>query len=114
MVAPQDWTRPDANFMPINKDPNDYDWGSDFDLAVQDVLSPEFNDLWNDDAATNTEVYSKVFHAVPADNVRNWDDYHEFYEQYFVSPSPKDTKEEDKEPARYLYGHVVKRRVSKG
>ncbi|KAA8573540.1 hypothetical protein EYC84_005124 [Monilinia fructicola] len=108
MVAPQDWTRPDANFMPINKDPNDYDWGSDFDLAVQDVLSPEFNDLWNGRAATNTEVYSKVFHAIPADNVRNWDDYHEFYEQYFVSPSPKDTKEEDKEPARYLYGHVVK------
>ncbi|QSZ34076.1 hypothetical protein DSL72_005664 [Monilinia vaccinii-corymbosi] len=108
MVAPQDWTKPDANYMPINKDPNDYDWGSEFDLAVRDVLSPEFNDLWNGRAATNTEVYSKVFHAIPADNVRNWDDYHQFYEQYFVSPSPEDTEEEEKEPAKYLYGHVVK------
>ncbi|PQE08275.1 hypothetical protein CJF31_00009535 [Rutstroemia sp. NJR-2017a BVV2] len=108
MLPPQDYRRPDANFAPVNQQPNEYDWGSDYDNAVQDPFSPEFSDLWNGRARTNTEVYERVFHCVPTDRVRNWDEYHEYYEQFFLSPSPKETKEEEKEPARYRYGHVVR------
>ncbi|KAL3422829.1 hypothetical protein PVAG01_04576 [Phlyctema vagabunda] len=102
----QDCTRPDANFMPIDIDANAYDWGSNSDQLVQDPISEEFLNLWNGTASTNTEVFSKVFHPVPADNVRNWDEYKEFFGKYFVSPSGKDEKV--KEPPMYEYGHVVK------
>lgn len=102
----QDCTKPNANFVPINKDPNEYDWGSQADLAVQDVLSEDFSNLWNCTASTNTEVFAKAFHPVPADNVRNWDQYKEFFGQYFVSPSDKDDK--DQIPSKYEYGHIVK------
>tara|TARA_R110002060_G_scaffold10181_7_gene15118 strand:+ start:2943 stop:3254 length:312 start_codon:yes stop_codon:yes gene_type:complete len=52
------------------------------------------------------EVFNKAFHVIPADNVRNWGDYKEFFSNLFVSPSKEDDKE--KIPARYEYGHVVK------
>ncbi|KAH8805791.1 hypothetical protein F5884DRAFT_459135 [Xylogone sp. PMI_703] len=106
LLPAQDWTRPNANFTPVSMDPNVYDWGSPADLLVEDVLSHNFSNLWNGTARTNTEVFAKAFHVVPADNVRNWDDYQNFYGQYFLSPSPKDEK--DKKPSRYPYGHVVK------
>jgi phospholipase D1/2 len=103
----QDWTSPDENFMPINRDPNVYDWGSPADLLVRDVLSKEFSNLWNDTATVNTEVFAKAFHCVPADNVRNWEDYEEFYSKWFINPDSK-----GEFPAhgkgKYKYGHVVK------
>lgn len=102
----QDWTKPTANFMPINKDPNAYDWGSPADLLVRDVMSREFDNLWNGTATTNTEIFAKAFHPVPADNVRNWRDYEQFFSKYFVSPSKKD--DEHQLPSKYQYGHVVK------
>jgi phospholipase D1/2 len=106
LLPPQDFTRPDANFMPAGQDPNVYDWNSDADRAVLDPLSPEFERLWNSTAATNTEVFAKAFHVVPADNVRDWNQYEEWYQKLFVSPSKPDDKEQI--PARYAYGHVVK------
>ena len=108
----QDWEKPDANFLPINKDPNVYDWGSPADLLVRDVLSHSFGNLWNGTAKANTDVFAKAFHCVPADNVRNWKDYEEFFAKYFINPDAKgDFKDESKGSAngvKYKYGHVVK------
>ncbi|PBP16351.1 phospholipase [Diplocarpon rosae] len=106
LLPDQDPTRPDANFLPLDREPNAYDWGSQADLLVQDVLSDEFDELWTNTAAINTEIFTKAFHCVPADNVRSWEDYEQFFSVYFVSPSQED--DEEKIPAKYEYGHVVK------
>jgi phospholipase D1/2 len=61
-------------------------------------------------------VFRNVFHAVPDDKVRNWNDYKEFYEYYFVPTKAKAKEgESQKEEAggtpgvtRYQWGHVVK------
>jgi phospholipase D1/2 len=92
--------------MPINKDPNTYDWNSPADLSVRDVLSDEFDELWNQTAAINTSVFAKAFHCVPADNVRNWKDYETFFQDLFVPKKSKDDKAPPA-PTRYEYGHVV-------
>ncbi|RDL38671.1 putative phospholipase D1 [Venustampulla echinocandica] len=103
----QDWAKPDANFLPIDKDPNVYDWGSPADLLVRDPLSREFANLWDITASTNTEVFTKAFHCVPADNVRNWKDYEAFFGDLFVSPADKKNEKEKPGP-KYAYGHIVK------
>ncbi|CAG8956486.1 hypothetical protein HYFRA_00003872 [Hymenoscyphus fraxineus] len=106
LLPHQEHDRPDANFMPINRDPNVYDWGSPTDLLVQDPLSEEFEELWTRTAATNTRIFSRAFHPVPNDLVTDWDEYKSFYADLFISPG-KD--EDDKDlPAKYPYGHVVK------
>jgi phospholipase D1/2 len=102
----QDWTRPDGNFLPLNKGPNEYDWGSPGDLLVRDVLSHGFSNLWNGTASTNTAVFNRAFHCVPADNVRNWDQYEAWFGNLFVSPD-KDGKYVQAEQ-KYQYGHVVR------
>jgi phospholipase D1/2 len=102
----QDWTTPDANFTPINRDPNAYDWDSPGDLLVRDVLSQEFSTLWNVTASTNTEVFAKAFHCVPADNVRNWEQYDEFFGKLFLNPDAEGKYVE--EAQKYQYGHVVR------
>lgn len=101
----QGWTSPDANFTPISKELNAYDWDSPSDRLVQDVLSPEFTSLWEGTASTNTEVFGKAFHCVPADNVKNWDEYEAFFGKLFVSPD-KDGKYTT-EASKYQYGHIV-------
>ena len=106
LLPSQDYTKPDANFTPINQDPNVYDWGSAADFLVRDPLSREFANLWNSTASINTEVFAKAFHCVPADNVRNWKQYEDYFQKLFVSPSKKD--DERQIPAKYGYGHVVK------
>ena len=105
LLPHQDYTKPDANFMPINKDPNIYDWGSAADFLVRDPMSREFGNLWNGTARANTEVFEKVFHCVPADNVRNWKDYENFFSKYFVGNGKEG---EEKVEPKYAYGHVVK------
>lgn len=107
LLPHQDFTKPTNNFLPINKAPNDYDWDSPEDALVADPLSPEFEQLWSTTASTNTFVFAKAFHCVPADNVTNWDQYKEFFSDYFVS------EDEDK-PAKYEYGHVVREEFSEG
>lgn len=106
LIPFQDWTKPDANFLPVNKDPNIYDWSSPGDLLVRDVLSHEFSNLWNGTASTNTEVFAKAFHCIPADNVRNWDQYNDFFGKLFISPNAEGKYVE--EPSKYQYGHVVR------
>lgn len=57
---------------------NDYDFGSPEDLAVQDILSDEFQALWHGTGERNREAFKTVFLPVPTDDVRNWKDYAEF------------------------------------
>jgi len=112
LLVSQDCTRPDANFTPVNQDPNTYDWGSPEDLMVKDPLSPAFEDLWSSTAAKNTAIFEKVFRPVPTNAIRTWADYQNYYGQYFVSPSPPGT--ENPKPAPYQYGHVFKKNFPEG
>ncbi|RKF77231.1 Phospholipase D1 [Golovinomyces cichoracearum] len=95
-----------ANFLPVDKSPNEYDWNSPNDRIVSDPLGENFWKLWNNTAQINTEVFSRAFHVVPSDNCRNWDQYKEWYGRFFLSPSEELKKE--KTPPKYQYGHLVK------
>ena len=110
--------RPDENFEPVGVH-NKYDWDTPEDNIVADPLSDAFESLWNSRAKTNTEIFRKVFHAVPDDTVRNWNDYKEFYEYYFQKEDPKgdpkgDPKNAEQKAARYQWGHVVRDGFSPG
>jgi phospholipase D1/2 len=104
----QDPTKPDDNFLPVDKKANSYDWGSDFDKLVEDPLSPEFEALWTSTARTNTEVFEKVFRPVPTNAVRNWEQYHDYYGKYFIPPAPKEGEKAEDMKSPYRYGHVFK------
>ncbi|KAH6665713.1 hypothetical protein B0J14DRAFT_643518 [Halenospora varia] len=112
LLPDQDCTRPDENFLPLYQAGNAYDWGSPSDNAVADPLSPEFDDLWNRTASTNTAIFSRAFHPVPADNVRNWQEYESFYGSLFFDK--KDDNGKVTEKATYAYGHVVKEEFGGG
>jgi phospholipase D1/2 len=101
LLKPQNYEQPDANFLPVTAGPNDYDFNSAEDQAVVDPLSDDFQNRWNTTAHTNTEVFEKIFHPVPSDNVRSWKDYDEYYEKYFRAA------EKDKPAGPYSVGHVV-------
>jgi phospholipase D1/2 len=98
----------DANWSPVTTEGNEYDFGSKEDRLVEDPLSAQFQELWTATARTNTEVFSKVFHPVPNDRVRNWDEYDQFFSRHFITPGTE-KKEEEKQRAegRVDYGHVV-------
>ncbi len=119
MVRPE----PAANWSPVTSSPsaaapgpgetrtNEYDWGSPADRLVEDPLSPNFHNLWTGTARNNTEVFSDVFHNVPNDKVRNWDQYQSFFSSYFIMPGAKeddeDSKDKNSQTAKVDYGHVV-------
>lgn len=107
LLPPQDYQRPDANFEPVGV-PNQFDFDCPESKVVADPLSDTVQSLWNSRAHTNTEVFRKVFHAVPDDSVRNWAEYKEFYEYYFraTGKSSEDMKGSVR-PARFQWGHVV-------
>ena len=108
LVRPQDPERPDANFDLVGV-PNAYDWGSPEDNVVSDPLSDTFQSLWNSRARTNTEVFRKVFHAVPDDTIHTWSAYKEFFEYYFRKADVEaQGKDPNTKPAKYEWGHVVK------
>lgn len=96
----------DANSEPVGMSPQQYDFGSREDELVADPLSPAFAELWNATARTNTDVFSRVFHNVPNDAVKNWTDYEEFYEKLFREADPE--KPDEKPPGKYKVGHVVR------
>lgn len=104
LLPVQDYQRPDANFEPAGI-PNHFDFECPESQVVADPLSDTLQSLWNARARTNTEVFRKVFHAVPDDTVRNWATYKEFYEYYFHQT---DKEGEAKRPARFQWGHVVR------
>ncbi|KAK4959164.1 hypothetical protein LTR10_003963 [Elasticomyces elasticus] len=113
LLAPQNIEQPDANFMPIG-DANKYDWGSREDQAVADPLSPQFLDLWQGTAATNTAAFAKAFHPIPADNVRNWKQYDEFFERFFKPEEAAKKGADTGRPSTWKYGHVVAEEFSPG
>ena len=108
LLPPQDWTKSTANFLPVNKGPNTYDWNSASDVLVQDPLSTGFETLWNSTAKTNTDIFAKAFHCVPDDRVRNWDQYKEFYSKYFVTPDKHGKYTLPAGKGKYQYGHIVR------
>ena len=108
LLRPQDMQRSDANFVPVGV-PNSYDWGSPEDNVVADPLSDTFQSLWNSRARQNTDIFRQVFRVVPDDNVRNWNEYKEFYEYYFQKADAEDQgKLGIQRPLRYLWGHIVR------
>ena len=114
LLKPQDMERPDQNFHPIGV-PNLYDYGSPEDQAVMDPLADNFLNFWNTRAHTNTYAFGKIFHPVPHDDVKTWDDYQKYYEVYFHEADEEaDGKEGNKKPAKYMWGHVVEEEFSPG
>lgn len=105
LLPPQDYQRPGADFEPVGIPPR-VDFDSPESQIVADPLSPTLDSLWNTQARTNTEVFRRVFHAVPDDTVRNWATYKEFYGYYFHKPE-KD-EQGNSRPAPYEWGHVVR------
>lgn len=108
LLPPQDPQRPDANFEPLGV-PNRFDFEAPESQLVADPLADPLHNVWNSRARTNTEVFRKVFHAVPDDSVRDWATYKEFYGYYFHNADKQAYgQERDSAPARYKYGHVVR------
>lgn len=108
LLPVQDFQRPDANFEPVGI-PNNFDFDCPESKVVADPLSDTLQSLWNSRARTNTDVFRKVFHAVPDDAVRNWATYKEFYEYYFrKADQDAEGKGGDSRPARFQWGHVVR------
>lgn len=104
LLPAQDYQRPDANFEPVGI-PNHFDFDCPESQVVADPLSDTLQSMWNSRARTNTEVFRKVFHAVPDDTVRNWATYKEFYEYYFHKTEREGQGER---PAMFQWGHVVR------
>ena len=86
-------TQPNANMHP-SPVLNEYDFGSPEDLAVQDPLSDEFQNLWHGTGVANREAFKKVFMPLPNDEIRSWKDYGEYLKPHAgisVCLRPKDT-----------------------
>lgn len=106
--------RPDDNFSPVGTS-NIYDFGSSEDQMVIDPLSDNFTNLWNSTARTNTDIFGRIFHPVPHDDVRTWKDYDAFYEHFFHEADLEaEGKGGKKKPAKYQWGHVVAENFSPG
>ena len=95
LIPPQDCPGPIDAAMHSVGIPFEYDFGSIEDNVVkaslliaeyvkqafvltfplQDPLSDDLHRLWNETAQTNAAVYAELFHCVPAQGVKNWDDY---------------------------------------
>ena len=108
LLPPQDYKRPNGSFEPPGV-PDHFDLDCPESMVVADPLSDTLQSLWNTRAHTNTEVFRKVFHAVPDDNVRNWATYKEFYEYYFHGADKEaEGKDGQARPPRFQWGHVVR------
>lgn len=116
LLKPQDCTKPDQNFEPIDHSGNAYDWNSREDALVVDPLGNDFLTLWNSTARTNTDCFEQVFHPVPTDKVRSWKDYDAYYERFFAEA--KDAKAQKgknpEKPSTWKWGHVVAEEFSPG
>ncbi|KAA8913095.1 hypothetical protein FN846DRAFT_772614 [Sphaerosporella brunnea] len=105
LIPAQNFHTEDANMLPVPV-PNIYDFDSPEDYLVRDPLSDKFWNFWNETAKVNTEVFSRVFHAVPHDSVTNWRIYEEYWSKYFAAPKGKKEGQGGAEPM-IKWGHVV-------
>ncbi|TFK72278.1 phospholipase D [Pluteus cervinus] len=55
--------------------PNDDEFGRDEDNVVQDPLSVSMQNLWNETARKNREIFTEIFRPVPTNLVRSWPAY---------------------------------------
>ena len=55
--------------------PNDDETGDDEDRMVADPLADSTNDLWNNTARKNREIFTEIFRPVPTNLIRSWRDY---------------------------------------
>ncbi|KAI6785101.1 Phospholipase D1-like protein [Emericellopsis cladophorae] len=108
LLPDQRWDEPNQNWRPVNRAPNDYDWGSPSDYLVQDPMHPDFHQLWDGTARVNTETFSKAFHPVPNDHVRTWKDYKNFFSRHFIIPGVDKAGSGDEEGGKVEYGHVIR------
>ena len=115
LVRPQDPRRPDGNFFPVGV-PNNYDYDSPEDRLVMDPLADHFLNFWYSRARANSYAFGRIFHPVPADDVRTWQDYDSYYEQYFKAADKQaDGKDGAFTPKpKYRWGHVVADKFSQG
>jgi phospholipase D1/2 len=59
-------------------EPIEYDFGSPEDLAVQDVLSDEFERLWSETGRNNRRAFEHIFRPIPNDTIRTWEEYNNY------------------------------------
>ena len=55
--------------------PNDDETGEDEDRMVADPLVEATDDLWNNTARKNREIFTEIFRPVPTNLIRSWGDY---------------------------------------
>lgn len=70
----------------------------DRDCMTDPVHDAFLYDTWHAVAENNTKIYRTVFRCMPDNQVRNWDDYHQYvaYEQRFDQLQGNDGPAEDK------------------
>lgn len=68
---------PHANQLPAPV-PNEYDFGSAEDLAVEDVLSDDFERLWTGTGERNRAAFEKIFRVIPNNQIHTWAEYTEY------------------------------------
>ena len=54
--------------------PNDDETGEE-DRVVADPLVEATDDLWNNTARKNREIFTEIFRPVPTNLIRSWGDY---------------------------------------
>ncbi|ORZ14030.1 hypothetical protein BCR42DRAFT_417891 [Absidia repens] len=86
--------------------------GTEEDRLVMDPIHDDTLELWNSTARTNTESFRQVFHCVPDDTVRNYEQYKAFYpEPSMINVGhvwdPKMTTEEIRSHLGQVKGHLV-------
>ncbi|ODO00720.1 phospholipase D [Cryptococcus wingfieldii CBS 7118] len=72
-----DETQPTASMRPAPT-PHVYDFGSQEDKMVEDVLSDEFLQLWVETGRNNRVIFENIFKPVPDDSIHNWEQYKEY------------------------------------
>ncbi|EXJ95576.1 phospholipase D [Capronia coronata CBS 617.96] len=76
----------------------------DRDCMTDPVHDAFLYDTWHAVAENNTKIYRNVFRCMPDNQVRNWDDYHQYvaYQQRFNQQQGTDVPQEEKvsHPAR--------------
>ncbi|WVQ75129.1 hypothetical protein IAR50_004738 [Cryptococcus sp. DSM 104548] len=106
-----DNTQPTAAMHPAPT-PHVYDFGSEEDKLVEDVLSDEFQQLWVGTGRNNRVIFENIFKPVPDDSIHNWEHYKEYMKPHAgVSIGHVVNKDlslqEVKEQLSRIRGHLV-------